>query len=90
MHWRFTDTDDEYGLTLANGVLTHRRGAPAAAVDAIVGVERVAINEVVTGAATLEAVAGAGRLTIDGDQTKLGGLLSLLERPDPKFAIVTP
>ncbi len=90
LHWRFTDTDDEYGLTLTNGVLTHRRGAPAGAVDAIVGVERAAINEVVAGAATLEAVGGAGRLTIEGDQSKLGELLSLLDPPDPKFAIVTP
>ena len=72
------------------GVHTHRRGAPAGAVDAIVGVERAAINEDVAGAATLEAVAGAGRLTIEGDQSKLGELLSLLDPPDPRFAIVTP
>jgi alkyl sulfatase BDS1-like metallo-beta-lactamase superfamily hydrolase len=89
LHWRFTDTGEEYGLTLANGV-THRHGAPAGAVDAVVAIERAALNEVVGGAATLDAVAGSGRLVVEGDQSKLGELLGLLDRPDPRFAIVTP
>ena len=29
LHWRFTDTGEEYSLTLQHGVLTHRPGAPA-------------------------------------------------------------
>ena len=32
----------------------------------------------------------AGRLTVEGDQAKLGELLGLLDPPDPNFAIVTP
>jgi alkyl sulfatase BDS1-like metallo-beta-lactamase superfamily hydrolase len=90
LHWHFTDTGDDYALTLVNGVLTHRRGAPAGAADATVRVERTAFNEIIGGTATIESVAGSGRLTIEGDQSKLGELLSLLDPPDPNFAIVTP
>jgi alkyl sulfatase BDS1-like metallo-beta-lactamase superfamily hydrolase len=90
LHWRFTDTGEEYRLTLANGVLTHRRGAPTGDSDAVVSIERTALNDIIAGAATVETIATSGRLTITGDQSKLGELLGLLDPPDPRFAIVTP
>jgi alkyl sulfatase BDS1-like metallo-beta-lactamase superfamily hydrolase len=90
LHWRFTDTGDEYGLTLEHAVLTHRRGAPQGQVDAIISVERSALNDVIAGSATIEQLAGAGRLVVEGDEAKLGELLGLLDPPDPNFAIVTP
>jgi alkyl sulfatase BDS1-like metallo-beta-lactamase superfamily hydrolase len=89
--WRFTDSGDDYRLTLQNGVLTHRRGAALnGQVDTKVSLERAALNEVVTGAATVEDLLASGRLVVDGDQAKLGALLGLLDPPDPNFAIVTP
>ena len=90
LHWRFTDTDEDRSVTLRHGLLTHRRGAPVGSVDAVVRIERSALNEVIAGSATLEAIAAAGRLAIEGDQAKLGELLGLLDPPDPNFAIVTP
>jgi alkyl sulfatase BDS1-like metallo-beta-lactamase superfamily hydrolase len=90
LQWRFTDTGEEYSLTLQNGVLTHRAGAPAGAVDAVVSVERGALNEFIVRTATLEELGSAGRFSIDGDVSKLGELLGLLDPPDPTFAIVTP
>jgi alkyl sulfatase BDS1-like metallo-beta-lactamase superfamily hydrolase len=53
-------------------------------------VERSAVNEVVAGSATLETLMASGRLAVEGDQSKLGELLGLLDPPDPTFAIVTP
>ena len=85
LHWRFTDTGDEYHLTLQHGVLTHRPGAPKESADATVTTERSALNEVIAGSAAIEAVAASGRLSVDGDQTKLGELLGLLDPPDPNF-----
>ena len=90
LHWRFTDTEEEHRLTLEHGVLNQRRGAPTTPVDATVNIERAALNEVLTGAATIEDIATSGRLRVDGDAAKLGELLGLLDPPDPSFAIVTP
>ena len=90
LHWRFTDTGGEHNVTLQHGVLTHRRGAPTGPADAVVSIERSALNDVVAGSATLEEVTCAGRLRVEGDQAKLGELLGLLVPPDPRFAIVTP
>jgi alkyl sulfatase BDS1-like metallo-beta-lactamase superfamily hydrolase len=90
IHWRFTDSGDEYSLTLRNGVLTHRTGMPKADADATVSVDRAAINEVVAGHVTLPDLAASGRLSIDGDQSKLAELFGLLDPPDPNFPIVTP
>jgi alkyl sulfatase BDS1-like metallo-beta-lactamase superfamily hydrolase len=90
LHFKFTDTGDEYALTLRHGVLTHRRGAPRDEADATVTVERRAIDEVVAGTATLEQLVASGRLSIAGDPAKLSELMGLLDPPDPGFAIVTP
>jgi alkyl sulfatase BDS1-like metallo-beta-lactamase superfamily hydrolase len=90
LHWRFTDTAEEYGLTLQHGVLTHRRGAPSGPVDATVSVQRSDVNELVAGSATLDELVASGRLAVEGDDAKLGELLGLLDPPDPNFAIVTP
>ena len=90
LHWRFTDTGEEYAVTLQHGVLTNRPGTPRGQTDATVRVERSAVNEVVAGSATLEELMASGRLAVEGDAAKLGELLGLLDPPDPNFAIVTP
>lgn len=90
LHWRFTDTGDEHNLTLEHGVLTQRRSPTAEGVDATVNIERTGLNEVLDGSATIEGLTASGRLSIEGDQTKLGELLGLLDAADPGFAIVTP
>jgi alkyl sulfatase BDS1-like metallo-beta-lactamase superfamily hydrolase len=91
LQWRFTDTGDEHLLTLRHGVLTHRRGdAPNGHIDASVRMPRTALDEVIAGTTTLEALVGSGRLEVDGDAAKLQELLGLLDPPDPTFAIVTP
>jgi alkyl sulfatase BDS1-like metallo-beta-lactamase superfamily hydrolase len=90
LHWKFTDTGGDYAVTLQHGVLTHRRGTPRGEIDAVVSVERGAVNEVIAGSASLETLMASGRLAVEGDAAKLGELLSLLDPPDPGFAIVTP
>ena len=87
---RFTDTGEHHNLTLRHGVLTHRRGAPSGKTDATVSVERKALNQVIAGTTTIEALATSGPLVTEGDQAKLGELLGLLDPADPNFASVTP
>ncbi|MBJ7347405.1 MAG: MBL fold metallo-hydrolase [Thermoleophilaceae bacterium] len=89
LSWIFTDTGEEHELTLQRGVLIHRRKV-AVEPDAIVKIERSALNEIVAGTSTLETIFTAGRLAVEGDAIKLGELMTLLDEPDPAFAIVTP
>ncbi len=88
--WLFTDTGDEYELTLEHGVLTHRRRAVSETADATVSIERTALNEVLGKGARIEELATSGRISIEGDGVKLGELLELLDSSDPTFSIVTP
>jgi alkyl sulfatase BDS1-like metallo-beta-lactamase superfamily hydrolase len=90
MVWILPDVSEIHHLTLANGVLTHRRRREAPSADATLTVERAALNDLLLGVGSLEDLIAAGRLKIDGDQTALGRLLGLLDPPDPSFAIVTP
>jgi alkyl sulfatase BDS1-like metallo-beta-lactamase superfamily hydrolase len=89
MDWRLPDVDESHRVTLANGVLTHRLGPGRGEVDATLTIERTALNELLLGATPAE-LAASGRIGLEGDQGALGALLSVLDPPDPRFAIVTP
>ncbi|MFD6101145.1 alkyl sulfatase C-terminal domain-containing protein, partial [Nocardia salmonicida] len=42
------------------------------------------------GGQDLAKMIGDGRVTVEGDSTKLAELVGYLDAPDPDFAIVTP
>ena len=70
-----------YRLELRNGVLVHRE-APVDGVDLTITTTRAALPGLLVGQTAAMSMAG--------DTTVLGRLVSLLEAPDPDFAIVTP
>jgi alkyl sulfatase BDS1-like metallo-beta-lactamase superfamily hydrolase len=81
-----TDADTNYRLALRNGVLVSREvpAEPATAnvtvkLDNAVRLLTVAMGDI-----------GSAGLEISGDQTGLQRLLSVLDKPDPAFNIVTP
>jgi len=82
----FADLGLNYRVTLRNGVLVYRK-RPAAPESA---------DATVTVAAKMRLLAAAlGDLTspgleIGGDPTALQKLMSVLDRPDPNFSIITP
>jgi alkyl sulfatase BDS1-like metallo-beta-lactamase superfamily hydrolase len=88
--WVVTEPDEEHSLTVRNGVLSHRSGRHDPAADARLLIERRALDELLLKTADAGELAESGRLRVEGDGTKLGELLSLLDEPDPGFAIVTP
>jgi alkyl sulfatase BDS1-like metallo-beta-lactamase superfamily hydrolase len=90
MHLSLPDTGEQFRLTLSNGVLTHRPGPPSGPVGLAVTITRAGLDDLLTGAATPDALAAAGSLTIEGDQTLLVRLAGLVDPPDPGFPIVTP
>ncbi|MGH2981781.1 MAG: alkyl sulfatase C-terminal domain-containing protein, partial [Solirubrobacterales bacterium] len=85
-----TDSDERYALNLENGVLTHLAGREAKNADATLRFERAALNELVAGTSSPPDLFAAGRFQVEGDGAKLGELFSVLDEPDPNFAIVTP
>jgi alkyl sulfatase BDS1-like metallo-beta-lactamase superfamily hydrolase len=87
--WNVTDPDEQHAITVRNGVLRHRPGSHGD-VDAALVVEREALNQLLLEVADIGELAESGRLRVEGDGTKLGELLGLLDEPDPGFAIVTP
>jgi alkyl sulfatase BDS1-like metallo-beta-lactamase superfamily hydrolase len=88
--WVVTDPDSEHAVTVRNGVLRHRSGRHAPEAEAGLVVAREALNQLLLKTADLGELAESGRLRLEGDGTKLGELLGLLDEPDPAFAIVTP
>jgi alkyl sulfatase BDS1-like metallo-beta-lactamase superfamily hydrolase len=82
MRWLFPDTDEDFRVTLRNGVLVPVPGGkddttvPASAIAALA-------------AGSVDGAVAAG-LTLDGDESVLHQLLGVLDPGDPDFAIVTP
>ncbi|WP_245726869.1 alkyl/aryl-sulfatase [Streptomyces longwoodensis] len=83
--WRFTDLDRTHRTSLRNGVLVHHpvTGTPAGGAD---------LTVTLTEPQLLAALTGQGLDGIDhtGDPAVLSTLMSVLDEPDPGFAIVTP
>ena len=82
----FTDLDANYRLTLRNGVLVYRR-RPAEPATAAATVTLAAKMRLM--AAAMGDFASPG-LQITGDTAALQTLMSVLDKPDPNFNIVTP
>ena len=83
MRWHFTDTDETYRMELSNGALVHfptQRKEPA---DLVVTLTKPQL---------LALLAGGGHdgIALEGDPGTLSTILSVVDQPDPGFAIVTP
>jgi len=91
LNWDFTDTGEQYVLTLENSALTYsgpdRQSSEA---DATLRLARTTLDEINIGNLTLKDAVGQGLVQVTGNPGKLVELLSLLERFDVGFNIVTP
>ncbi len=88
--WVVADPDEAHALTVRNGVLHRRPGRHDPAADAVLRVDREALDQLLLKTADIAELAQGGRLQVEGDGEKLGELLGLLDEPDPGFPIVTP
>jgi alkyl sulfatase BDS1-like metallo-beta-lactamase superfamily hydrolase len=82
----FADLAVNYRLTLRNGVLVYRK-VPADSASADVTVNLDSKSRLL--AVAMGDVTSTG-LDISGDRSALQALLDVLDKPDPKFNIVTP
>ncbi|GLS32847.1 Alkyl sulfatase BDS1, metallo-beta-lactamase superfamily [Mesorhizobium albiziae] len=89
-NWNFTDTKQQYAMTLRNGALTYRKGVQIP--DAAVGLEltRTALDDVTLGKSTFEKEIESGNIKLTGDAAKFKELFGMLDTFDVMFNIVTP
>jgi alkyl sulfatase BDS1-like metallo-beta-lactamase superfamily hydrolase len=90
LNFVFTDIDESYLLTLENGVLHHKRGAPDPEADVTLRVTKALLLRLFAGQAGVREVVFGDELEVDGSRTELLGFFSLLDPPEPNFPIVTP
>jgi alkyl sulfatase BDS1-like metallo-beta-lactamase superfamily hydrolase len=77
-------------VELENAVLHHRQSDPVPGADATVHLTRDLLVRLGIGDAGVKDVVMSDELKVDGSRLKLLSFLSLIERPDGRFPIVTP
>ena len=90
LNWNFTDTNEQYILELQNSALSHIAGYQAQDANVTISLARAKLNDILLGQTTFVKEFGAGSIKIDGDANKLGDLLSMLDKFEFWFNIVTP
>lgn len=84
-----SDVDQTYRLWLRNGVLSQSSAPQRESADLVLRLPMGVLLGIVAGAVDPTDLAAAG-VEIEGDAEVLTRLLSVLDDPDPDFAIVTP
>jgi alkyl sulfatase BDS1-like metallo-beta-lactamase superfamily hydrolase len=90
LNFDFGDPDGIYMVELVNGVLNHTAGVRADDADANVTLSRETLNDIMLQLTTLDEAVSAGKVTVNGDEAKLGELVSYLDTFEFWFDIVTP
>ena len=89
INWNFTDSNQQFVLTLENSALTHIAGQEAQA-DATVTLTRATLDAVTLKETSFPAAVLAGKVKIEGNRAKLGELMSMLDTFEPMFPVVEP
>jgi alkyl sulfatase BDS1-like metallo-beta-lactamase superfamily hydrolase len=86
----FTDLGETHVLELDNAVLHHHRGEPVKDADATVRLTRDLLIRLGIGEAGLKDLVMSDAIEVEGSRLELLSFLSLLDKPDGRFPIVTP
>jgi alkyl sulfatase BDS1-like metallo-beta-lactamase superfamily hydrolase len=90
LNWNFTDTNQRYILELENEALSHIAGRQSSDADATVTLTRAKLNEILLGQTTFKKELDAGAISVSGNPAVVTDLLSMLDKFDFWFNIVTP
>jgi alkyl sulfatase BDS1-like metallo-beta-lactamase superfamily hydrolase len=90
INWHFTDLDEDYALTLRNGVLTHRTNARHAQPDVDVSMTKALLDRIALKETGFLKESTIGGIEIEGGRMKLLKLLGGLDEANPRFNLVTP
>jgi alkyl sulfatase BDS1-like metallo-beta-lactamase superfamily hydrolase len=90
LNWSFTDTNENFVLTLENCALTYIAGAQAAAADAGFTLARSTLDEVIAKRATFPEAVASGKIKSTGNAMRLAELMALMDEFPRMFEIVEP
>jgi alkyl sulfatase BDS1-like metallo-beta-lactamase superfamily hydrolase len=86
----FTDVNEQFTLSIKNGVLNYRKGKRADAADASLTTTRAVLNQLILGETTWQNKLAANEAIVEGSPEKLIEFLSLMDTFEQWFNIVTP
>ena len=90
LNWGFTDTGETFILNLENSALTFVAGAQADDADAGFTLSRDVLDELIAKLTNVPEAVAAGRIKVNGDGTRLGELMALMDEFPRMFEIVEP
>ncbi|MFC2074752.1 alkyl/aryl-sulfatase [Bdellovibrionota bacterium] len=90
LNWDFTDTNQKYTLNLENSAVSYLANNQAKKADATITLKRETLNKVLLRETTLQKQIDAGNIKIKGNKKDLDLLLSLMDKFEFWFNIVTP
>lgn len=90
INWHFTDLNQDYALTLRNGVLTHRDLTHHAKADVEVKMSKATLDRIALKQTGFLKEATVGDIDISGERMKFMRFMAGLDEPDGRFDIVTP
>ncbi|MFY0581160.1 alkyl/aryl-sulfatase [Cystobacter fuscus] len=89
-HLRFTDTRENYALTLQNSVLVYSTRKQLPRPDATLTLTRTVLDDINLKKLTFDEAVSSGKIKVQGDVRKFKALMEMLDDFDPSFDIVTP
>lgn len=90
MNWVFTDTDENYAVTISNGAMSNVPDKRDPLADVTLSLWRDTLNRLMAGELSLRQVLDDQLITVTGDVLALLRFFCLLDDTDPHFPIVTP
>jgi alkyl sulfatase BDS1-like metallo-beta-lactamase superfamily hydrolase len=90
LNWSFTDTCENFVLTLENCALSYIAGAQAAAPDAGFTLARATLDEVIAKQTSFPEAIASGKIKFTGNAMRLAELMALMDEFPRMFEIVEP
>jgi len=90
LNWKFSDTDEEFVLTLENCALTYGEGVQSPAADAGFVLARATLDEVIAKQTSFPEAVAAGKIEVRGNPMRLAELMGLMDEFPRIFEIVEP
>lgn len=90
LNWRFTDTRQDYVLSLENSALTATAGAQAPAPDASIVLTRAVLDDISLQKTSFQAALQSGQIVVSGQRAKVAELLGMLDSFPSMFPLVEP